>query len=148
MVTTSSVVPSPQPTQGSSLLHPTCGPEDTGLFPVLNITWVSSRVCVMSHNSECESDHIAVREKAAVDTLEKQVLRGLGADAVSDWGARCEEICCPRAKWAVLSFPKARQNALPVCLCVYGCTGVHGWGKLCVCDVGSGQPFVGMEAVQ
>lgn len=89
----------------------------------------------MSHNSECESDHIAVREKATVDALEKQVLEDLGADAVSGWGVACEEILLP--KWAVLSFPRARQNAMPVCLCV--CTWVHRciwaamvWWRLCV----------------
>lgn len=61
------------------------------------------------------------------------------------------KFCCPRAKWAVLSFPRARQNALPVCLCVHGCRGVHGLlrrGALCVCDVGRGQPFLSMEATQ
>lgn len=61
------------------------------------------------------------------------------------------KFCCPRVKWAVLSFLRARQNALPVCLCVYGCIGVHGllWrGGLCVCDVGRGQPFLSMEAAQ
>lgn len=55
-------------------------------------------VCVMSHNSEFESDHITVREKAAVDALEKQVLWDLGADAVSDWGAVSEEILLPKGK--------------------------------------------------
>lgn len=46
----------------------------------------------MSHNSECETGYIAVREKAAVDALEKEVPEDLGAHAVSGWGAVCEEI--------------------------------------------------------
>lgn len=59
----------------------------------------------MSHKSECDSDHIAVREKAAVDALEKQVLWDLGADVVSGWGAVCEEILLPKGKVGSPEFP-------------------------------------------
>lgn len=59
----------------------------------------------MSHNAECESDDIAVREKAAVDALEKQVLEDLSEMQFQAGGQHVRKFCCPRAKWAVLSFP-------------------------------------------
>lgn len=59
---------------------------------MLNITWVSARVCVSSRNAECESDRVAVGGKAPVGALEKWLPRHLGAGAVPGWGAAWEEI--------------------------------------------------------
>lgn len=69
-------------------------------------------------------------------------------------GVQCvRKFCSPRAKWTVPSFPRARQSAMPVCLCVY--TWMHRctraamiWWGLCACDVGRGQPFANMEDVK
>lgn len=65
---------------------------------MLNITWVNSRVCVTSRNTERESDHVAVGGKNPVDALEKWLLGDLGAGAVPGWGAVCEEIRLPKGK--------------------------------------------------
>lgn len=100
----------------------------------------------MSHNAECESDDTAVREKATVDALEKQVLGDLGADAVSGWWAVCEEILLPKGKVGSPEFSLGLGRMPCLCVCVCGCTGVHGamggGGVLCVFDVGRGQSFV------
>lgn len=53
-------------------------------------------------------------------------------------GVQCvRKFCCPRAKWAVQSFPRARQNALSVSVgvWVHRCTWAA-MGELCACDVG------------
>lgn len=61
----------------------TRGPEETGLFPVLSTTRVSSRVCDTSRNAEREPRHVAVGGNVPVGALVKHLLGKLGVDGVS-----------------------------------------------------------------
>lgn len=72
----------------------TRGPEETGLFPVLSTTRVSSRVCDTSRNEEREPRHAAVGGNIPVGALMKRLLGTLSVDGVAP---HLQLLCVPQA---------------------------------------------------